>query len=230
MKKTASLLAVLLSACSLALSSCSDDDDNSSMSGPYFNFVTVKTINDYTINFIGQRENSDEDINIHCSQSSQAAAKDYPPGTRTFISYNLDSKLDNNPDPFSTTIQLLTITKAIVPEIVSAPLKDCLTGPSTAKISMAPYRTGKYINMLLRMPKIEGRTFKCFVSEESLSTSTPKLFLYSTANSESPDHFNADHPISIDISGQWNRPSVTGLTLTIATAEEETPKTYTFTK
>lgn len=190
----------------VALSSCVKNSEPTYFSGPYHDFANVTAYNGNTMLLEVFGVNSETATTISSDETTFVKPEKYPVGSRVLVTYNLTSDIVST-IPNVIAIQLTEIQKAITPEITT------VAEPSTGRVAITvleqPYRAGKYLNLRASLPKRTDYEYSCTVSETSLASSRPQIYIAinhpenadQTATSDDEEYMTC--PISVNLSPVW---------------------------
>lgn len=217
----ATLLPLVALGSALGFSSCGNDDDPFKIAGPFYDFATVKSYNTSTITLDAYVPNSNDDVALSADFLNIVKPEEYPAGTRVMMTYNTNSQLNDGLPSETTKVQLISLNKALTLVPVETEAGECTTGDFNGRLSIAPYRTGGYINFLFYGQDLGPRAqYTALLDKASLATDTPHIYVNAT---EGEGESSADncYPVSVDIASLWNNHSYKAITIHIKSLNYE---------
>lgn len=217
-QKYLSLMLVALVSATIS-TSCINDDDSNGIT--YSNLVTYTGnigTNAY-FEFIG--ENDAKPVTLHANRILGSIDE----GQRLVIVYTLEDENQYGKDGYIDLITYTTVPTSSVQTVTTSEAQAA----NEAMYLNAIARTGKYINIDARLPRIEGRTFSILADEATVDTDMPELYI-TTKAPEGNTGLNESTLASFDISSIWNMPSVRGVKIHVNDINPSGKKIYEFNK
>lgn len=129
----------------------------------------------------------------------------------------------------SDNIQLIGVTKVNQDTLRYSPAEEIAGWDKDPVYLNSVWRSGKYLNMYMRVEySSEGRLFRLVADESTLESEFPQLYLMHDLY-DAPEKFTRRAYVSFDISSLWEKPEHKGIILHINDSNLET-EIYTFTK
>lgn len=129
----------------------------------------------------------------------------------------------------SDNIQLISVTKVNQDTIRFSPAEEIVGWDRDPIYLNSLWRSGKYLNMYLRVEySSESRKFRLVADESTLGDEYPQLYLMHDMF-DAPESFSRRAYASFDISSVWDNPKYKGVVLHINDSNIE-KEIYTFTK